>query len=53
MQLPLVLPRIGRGRQLGSGEVNLEELVGNDKPAAGVAVEQMVAAGEPEILHRL
>ena len=37
-----------RPRQIG-----LEELVGDNKPATVVAVEQMMPAGEPEILHAI
>ena len=42
---------LGRWRELGPREIGLEEFIGDDEPAAGVAVEQMVSAGEPEVLH--
>src|ERR1043166_4516154 len=42
---------VGRRRQLGPRQIGLEELVADDEPAAGVAVEQMMPAGEPEIVH--
>ena len=43
-----------RGRlELRPRQIGLEELVGHDEPAAVVAVEQMMAAGEPEILHAI
>ena len=45
--------RLQRRRQLGPRQIDLEEIVGHDKTAALVAVEQMMAAGEPEILHFL
>ena len=40
-----------RRLQLGPRQIGLEELVGHAEPAAVVAVEQMVAAGQPEIPH--
>src|SRR5204863_8120696 len=38
-------------RELRPRQIRLEELVGRDEAAAGVAVEQVMAAGEPEIPH--
>src|SRR5205807_206306 len=43
----------GRRYELRPREVSLEELVGDDEPATVVAVEQMVSAGEPKILHAI
>src|SRR5437868_1078980 len=40
-----------RWRQLGTRQIDLEELISHHETAARVAVEQMVAAGEPEVLH--
>src|SRR5438132_1792379 len=42
---------LGRRRQFGPRQINLEKLIGDDEPAARLPVEQMMAAGEPEILH--
>jgi len=42
---------VGRGNELGAGEVGFQKFVTHDEPAAGVAIEQMVPAGEPEVLH--
>ena len=39
------------GAELRPRQIDLEKLVGHDETAARVAVEQMMAAGEPEILH--
>ena len=41
-----------RRRQLGPREIDLEESSVTTSPPPVVAVEQMMAAGEPEILHR-
>ena len=43
----------GGGVKLGPRQIHLQELVGEQEPAALVAVEQMMPAGEPEIPHRL
>ena len=43
---------VGRG-ELRPRQIGLQELVGDDKPAALVAVEQVVSAGEPEVVHYL
>ena len=43
----------GRRRKLRPRQIDLEEFVGRNEPAARVAIEQVVAAGEPEVLvHR-
>ena len=42
---------LGRRHQLRPRQIDLEEFVGRNEPAARVAIEQMVAAGEPEVLH--
>ena len=38
-------------RKLRSREIGFEQFVGDEQRAAGIAVEQMMPAGEPEILH--
>ena len=43
---------IGGRRQLRSRQIGLEELVADDESAAFLAVEQMMPAGQPEILMR-
>src|SRR5438876_630241 len=43
---------LGRRGELRPGQIDLEEFVGRYEPAARVAIEQVVAAGEPEILVR-
>ena len=40
-----------RRREFRPREIDLQEFVGDQQPAAFVMVEQMMAAGEPEILH--
>ena len=42
----------GGGVELRPGQIDLEEFVGRNESAARVAIEQVVAAGEPEILVR-
>ena len=42
-----------RRDQFRPRQIDLEEIVGDDQPAAVVAVEQMMAAGEPEVAHLL
>src|SRR4029078_91642 len=37
--------------QLRACKVKLEEIIGKHQPAAGIAVEQMMSTGNPEILH--
>src|SRR5262245_41728129 len=44
---------IRRRRKLRPRKIGLEELIGNEEPAAVVAVEQMMPAGEPEIRHAI
>src|SRR5262249_20226607 len=51
MQRALDHAGLGRRRKLWPRQIGLEELVGRDEPAAAVAVEQMMPAREPEILH--
>ena len=41
------------GGQLRPRQIGLQEFVGDDQPAALVAVEQMVPAGQPEVVHHL
>ena len=43
---------LGRRAKLRPRQIDLEEFVGRDEPAARVAIEQVVAAGQPEILVR-
>ena len=52
VQPALHVAGVFRRHQLGPREIGLQELVGNLEPAAVIAVEQMMAAGDPEILHR-
>ena len=40
----------GRRHQLRPGQIDLEELMGRNEAAARVSIEQVMAAGEPEIL---
>ena len=40
-----------RRREFGPRQIDFEEFVGDQQPAAVVMVEQMMAAGQPEILH--
>ena len=49
---PLGRAGLRRRRKLGPRQIDLEEFVGHHEPAARIAVEQMMAAGEPEVLHR-
>ena len=42
-----------RRNHLGPRHVDFEKIVGQQQPAAFVAVEQMMAAGNPEVLHLL
>ena len=51
MQRALDRAGFRRRRKLGPRQIDLEEFVGDEQPAALVAVEQVVAAGEPEVLH--
>src|SRR6185437_13172899 len=51
MQRALDRAGLGRRDQLWPRQIDLEEIVGDLEPAAVVAVEQMVAAGEPEVVH--
>ena len=46
-------PRRPRAAALSSRprQIGLQEIVGHDQPAAAIAVEQMVPAREPEVLH--
>ncbi len=41
----------GRRRQLRSRQIGFQEFVGDEQAAARVAIGQMMAAGEPKILH--
>src|SRR5947207_7093311 len=52
VQLPFDRACFVRRHQLGTGEIGFQELVGDTKPPALVAIEQMVAARDPEITHR-
>ena len=40
-----------RRHQLGTCEIGLQKLIRNHQPAVRIAIKQMVAAGNPEILH--
>ena len=51
MQRALDRAGLRRRHQLRPRQIDLEEFVGDDEPAAVVAVEQMMAAGEPEVVH--
>src|ERR1043166_1233942 len=51
MQRALDHAGLGRRGELGPGKIDLEKLVGDDEPAARVAVAEMMAAREPEVLH--
>src|SRR5262249_62382010 len=42
---------LGRRCQFRPRQIGLEELVGDDEPTALMAVEQVMPAGEPEVLH--
>ncbi len=41
----------GRRIELGPRQIGFQEFVRDEQPAAGVAIRQMMAAGEPKILH--
>jgi hypothetical protein len=45
--------RFGRRREFRSREIDFQELVGDDKPAALADIEEVMTAGEPEVLHLL
>src|SRR5262249_62118317 len=51
MQVAFACTGVGRDSKLGPRQVRLQELVREKQPAAVGAVEQMMSAGEPEILH--
>ena len=51
MQRALDRAGFRRRDQLRPRQIHLEEIVGHHQPAALVAVEQMMAAGNPEIVH--
>src|SRR6202047_1416841 len=51
MQGALGNARVGGRRELRPREIGLEELIRDDEPAALIAVEQVVPAGEPEVFH--
>src|SRR4029077_4524845 len=40
-----------RRPQLWSRQIGFEKFVGDQQPAVGVAIRQMMATGEPKILH--
>src|SRR5438034_960236 len=52
MQPALGRTGIIRRHQFRPRKIGLQKFVGHDEPAAVIAVEQMVAAGDPEIVHR-
>src|SRR5262249_9605387 len=43
---------IVRRRQLWTREIGLQELIRDHEPATRVAIEQVVSARDPEIVHR-
>src|SRR6516162_8419999 len=43
---------VARRHQLGTREISLQELIRDHEPATRTAIEQVVAAGDPEISHR-
>ena len=51
MQRALDHARVGRRAQFRPRQIGFEKLVSNEQPAALVAIEQMMPAGEPEIRH--
>ena len=51
MQGALDHARCGRRRELRPRQIGLEEFVGHRQPATRVAIEQVMAAGEPKIFH--
>ncbi len=51
MQRALDRASLGRRNELRPRQIGFEKLVGDQQPAAVVAVEQMVAAGDPEVVH--
>src|SRR6185312_9698032 len=51
MQRALDRAGIRRRNELGPRQIDLEEIAGDDETAALVAVEEMMTAGEPEIVH--
>src|SRR5260370_12202578 len=53
MQSPFRRACLRRRRQLGPRQIDFQELVGHGEPAALVAIEQMMPAGEPEVFHGL
>src|SRR5207244_2017434 len=44
---------VGGRSQFRPRQIGLEELVGDDEPAAVLAVEQMMPTGKPEIRHAI
>ena len=51
MQRALDHTSLGRRRELATRQIRLEEIVGHDQPATAIAVEEMMPAREPEVLH--
>ena len=43
--------RVGGGYQFWPGEIGFHEFIGHAQSAAPIAVEQMMAARQPEIIH--
>ena len=41
----------GRESQLWARQIGFQKFVGDQQPAVGIAIRQMMAAGEPKILH--
>jgi hypothetical protein len=52
IQFPLGSTGIGRRKQFRSRKVDFKKFIGHQQAAAGVAIDEMVAAGEPEIVHQ-
>ncbi len=40
---------VRRRRDLGPRQIGLQEFIGDEQPAARIAIEQMMAAGQPEV----
>src|ERR1035437_10909331 len=51
MQRALDRASLRRRNQLRPRQIDLEELIGHQQSTALIAIEQMMAAGDPEVVH--
>src|SRR5439155_21839492 len=51
MQPALGCAGFGRRAQFRPGQIGFQEFIGDQQSAAGVAIRQVMAAGEPKIRH--